>query len=46
MDGFAVLAELDENHDGIIDENDSVWQDLRVWVYNGDGVAQDDEWAA
>ena len=38
--GFVALAELDENKDGRIDENDTAWNSLRVWVdRNGDGVA-------
>lgn len=30
-DGFAVLAELDSNNDMIIDKNDALGSDLRIW---------------
>ncbi len=37
--GFQVLAQLDDNLDGKIDVNDSVWLNLRIWQdYNGDGM--------
>lgn len=32
VSGFEALAEFDENDDGIIDQNDSIWNDLKVWV--------------
>ena len=32
VNGFAALAELDANGDGVIDANDSVFAELRVWV--------------
>ncbi|MGZ2749271.1 S8 family serine peptidase [Burkholderia stagnalis] len=31
-DGFAALASLDANHDGVIDTNDPIWNRLKVWV--------------
>ena len=30
--GFEALSSLDENHDGIIDENDAVFEQLGVWI--------------
>ena len=37
--GYIALAEFDDNGDALIDEADSVFDDLRVWVdYNADGV--------
>lgn len=37
-DGFAALASEDSNHDGVIDQQDDIWQQLRVWVdSNHDG---------
>ncbi len=37
--GFAALAELDENHDGKIDSSDAAYSQLRVWKdTDGDGV--------
>lgn len=30
--GFEALSELDENEDGVINEDDAVFGDLRVWV--------------
>lgn len=37
-DGFAALASVDSNHDGIIDKNDLIWTQLKVWVdANHDG---------
>src|SRR5205814_4521297 len=39
--GFIALAELDDNHDEMIDENDAVWQELLLWVdANHDGISQ------
>ncbi|EAB8796467.1 calcium-binding protein, partial [Salmonella enterica subsp. enterica] len=29
--GYQALMELDDNHDGQLDSNDAVWQQLRVW---------------
>jgi T1SS-143 domain-containing protein len=44
IDGFSVLAQYDENKDGVIDSKDSVWKDLKVWQdVNQDGLTQDGE---
>ena len=43
-DGFAALATLDANHDGLIDSRDSSFDALAVWVdANSDGVTQSSE---
>ena len=40
-DGYAALAELDSNHDQVIDSADAAFADLRVWVDGGAyGVSQ------
>ncbi|MEO5935208.1 MAG: heme utilization protein, partial [Duganella sp.] len=40
-DGFAALAGLDANGDGVVDRKDAQFGDLRVWVdANADGVSQ------
>eukprot|EP01031_Cornospumella_fuschlensis_P005186 gene5185-6466_t len=37
-DGYAALAALDSNQDGVIDQHDSAYSELRVWVdSNSDG---------
>lgn len=36
-DGFADLAKYDEDHNGWIDENDSIFSQLKIWVQDGDG---------
>jgi hypothetical protein len=42
--GFEALAEWDENADGKIDSNDTVWSQLKVWQdYDGDGYSAADE---
>jgi hypothetical protein len=42
--GFKELAKFDENGDGVIDNKDSVFSKLKVWVdSNGDGVSQANE---
>jgi hypothetical protein len=42
--GFDALAQFDDNHDGQIDAQDAVFQELQVWRdANGDGVSQGDE---
>jgi Ca2+-binding RTX toxin-like protein/pimeloyl-ACP methyl ester carboxylesterase len=38
--GFAALAEFDDNNDGKIDINDAVWSQLKVWRdFDGDGYS-------
>lgn len=42
--GFEMLAAHDENGDGVIDENDAIYDQLRLWVEkNEDGVCESDE---
>jgi len=42
--GFAALLELDSNHDGKVDADDSLFSSLRVWKDdNGDGVSTSSE---
>lgn len=36
-DGFKDLASYDEDHNGWIDENDSIWNKLKIWCQNEDG---------
>lgn len=36
-DGFGELAAYDEDGNGWIDENDSVWDSLKIWCKNKDG---------
>ena len=41
---FGALAVYDSNADGVIDDKDPVYKDLRLWIdANHDGVAQPDE---
>ena len=43
-DGFAALADLDSNQDGVINTNDAQFANLRVWRdLNQDGVSQANE---
>ena len=43
-DGFEALAQYDKNQDGVINVNDSVFANLRVWVdANHDGVSSASE---
>lgn len=38
--GFEELATYDDNHDGVIDANDAVWDELQVWRdLDGDGAS-------
>lgn len=37
-DGFADLARYDEDGNGWIDENDSIWQHLKIWVQTEKGA--------
>ncbi len=42
--GYQALQELDENQDGILDSNDALWQQLRIWQdSNSNGVVDNDE---
>lgn len=42
--GFAALSQFDANHDGQIDAQDAVFQELLVWRdTNGDGISQAQE---
>ncbi|UBQ55849.1 calcium-binding protein [Alysiella filiformis] len=42
--GYAALAELDSNADGVVDANDAAFATLRVWQdKNQDGISQADE---
>ena len=42
--GFAALASVDANHDGVIDRNDPIWSKLKVWVdTNHDGKSETGE---
>lgn len=35
--GFEELAAYDDDRNGFIDENDSIWDKLRIWVQHDDG---------
>lgn len=40
-DGFAALADQDTNHDGLVNQQDIHWAQLRVWRdLNQDGISQ------
>ncbi|MFN3454652.1 MAG: hypothetical protein ACK41T_06785 [Pseudobdellovibrio sp.] len=42
--GFAAVAKYDHNKDGRIDEDDSIYEKLRLWIdYNNDGKADPSE---
>ncbi|MEF2162618.1 hypothetical protein, partial [Pseudomonas aeruginosa] len=42
--GLQALADLDDNADGIIDKNDAVFSELKIWQdKNGDGISTTDE---
>ena len=42
--GFEVLREADQNHDGVVDATDSIWNELLLWSdTNHDGVSQPTE---
>lgn len=42
--GFEALSELDDNHDGAIDENDAIWSELLLWRdLNHNGISEPDE---
>jgi len=43
-DGFVILRDLDTNHDNMINQSDTEFDDLRVWVdANNDALSQADE---
>ena len=43
-DGFAALAQEDTNHDGVVNNLDANWNNLRVWQdLNQDGISQSNE---
>ena len=42
--GFLALSTFDDNHDGVIDDQDQIWPYLLVWIdSNHDGVSQPEE---
>ncbi|QXF35373.1 hypothetical protein CE143_20960 [Photorhabdus luminescens] len=42
--GFAALADLDDNFDGIFNQNDSLWNSLELWIdANKDGITDNGE---
>jgi hypothetical protein len=42
--GFAALAVFDANHDGVIDINDRIFLELRLWVdHNHNGISEQGE---
>lgn len=44
ISGFDALADMDENYDGVIDGNDSVFASLLVWIdANHNGTSESDE---
>jgi hypothetical protein len=44
LDGFQALAALDSDHNGLIDANDTGFNELQVWQdVNQDGISQADE---
>jgi hypothetical protein len=44
LDGFAALAQEDTNHDGVVNNQDSNFAQLKVWRdLNQDGISQTDE---
>jgi hypothetical protein len=43
-DGFAALAQEDTNHDGVVNNNDANWANLKIWQdLNQDGISQSNE---
>jgi len=43
-DGYAALSEMDSNHDGVIDQADTGFAGLKVWIdANSDGVSETGE---
>ena len=41
--GFAALAALDSNGDGVFNSQDVAWGDVKLWKDDGDGATQDGE---
>gem|GEM_PF-250245 len=42
--GFVALAELDDNHDGLVDAQDAAFSDLKIWRdANGNGITDSGE---
>jgi len=42
--GFLALAAFDDNHDGVIDANDSIWPQFLLWVdANHNGISEPSE---
>ncbi|HEB6950045.1 TPA: hypothetical protein R0445_004666, partial [Salmonella enterica subsp. enterica serovar Hvittingfoss] len=42
--GYEALREYDENHDGVIDKNDSIWSQLKIWQdKNSNATVEDGE---
>ena len=42
--GFEALVDMDANRDGVVDDQDALFSDLRIWQdANSDGVAQEGE---
>lgn len=39
-DGFADLAEYDEDGNGWIDENDAIWSKLQIWIQKENGESE------
>ncbi|EEE9947816.1 hypothetical protein DJ252_23050, partial [Salmonella enterica subsp. enterica serovar Uzaramo] len=42
QNGYEALREYDENHDGMIDKNDSIWSQLKVWQDKNSNASVDD----
>ena len=42
-DGFEALQDYDSNNDGIIDANDEIFNELRIWIDDGDGFSEESE---
>ncbi|HAF1417180.1 TPA: calcium-binding protein [Salmonella enterica] len=40
--GYEALREYDENHDGVINKNDSIWSQLKVWQDKNSNAIVDD----
>ncbi|HGG6556739.1 TPA: hypothetical protein ACJG76_004950, partial [Salmonella enterica subsp. diarizonae serovar 61:i:z] len=40
--GYEALREYDENHDGVLDKNDSIWRQLKVWQDKNSNAVVDD----